>query len=205
MYSMDPRFIRSMTRIRISCREHAHRRRNSSRDRRHITSHGNLNNWTWSSGNSWIRWSGETDWIFTVGLVSIVSVCWTQYTLPSPCLPRLLPLVCLKKMKRPNSRTASLILINIHFTTKWNEMKWNVGPQRTNELKWNEMLPRVPLMKWNSFCVFICNWIKKRREPRANNVTLKLRRVRVGDKPLKKEPFMRRLGRAQGREDKGRS
>jgi hypothetical protein len=23
-------------------------------------------------------------------------------------------------------------------------------------------------------CVFICNWIKKRREPRANNVTLKL-------------------------------
>jgi hypothetical protein len=23
-------------------------------------------------------------------------------------------------------------------------------------------------------CVFICNWIKKRRKPRANNVTLKL-------------------------------
>ena len=33
-------------------------------------------------------------------------------------------------------------------------------------------------------CVFICNWIKKRRQPRANNVTLKLWRVREGDKPL---------------------
>jgi hypothetical protein len=33
-------------------------------------------------------------------------------------------------------------------------------------------------------CVFICNWIKKGREPRANNVTLKLWRVRKADKPL---------------------
>jgi len=31
-------------------------------------------------------------------------------------------------------------------------------------------------------CVFICNWIKKRREPRANNVTLKLGRIREADK-----------------------
>ena len=49
-----------------------------------------------------------------------------------------------------------------------------------------------------TMCVFICNWIKKRREPRANNVTLKLLRVREDDKPLKKEPFMRRFGRTQG-------
>ena len=54
-------------------------------------------------------------------------------------------------------------------------------------------------------CVFICNWIKKRRESRANNVTLKLWRVREVDKPLKKEPFMCRLGRTPVTEDKGRS
>ncbi len=33
---------------------------------------------------------------------------------------------------------------------------------------------------------FICNWIKKRRKPRANNVTLKLWRVRVIGKNLMK-------------------
>jgi hypothetical protein len=27
---------------------------------------------------------------------------------------------------------------------------------------------------WVCKCVFICNWIKKRREPRTNNVTIKL-------------------------------
>jgi hypothetical protein len=27
---------------------------------------------------------------------------------------------------------------------------------------------------FDDLCVFICNWIKKRRRPRANNVTLKL-------------------------------
>ena len=48
-----------------------------------------------------------------------------------------------------------------------------------------------------SVCVFICNWIKKRREPRENNVTLQLCRVREADEPLQKEPFMRRLGRAR--------
>ncbi len=49
--------------------------------------------------------------------------------------------------------------------------------------------------------MFISNWIKKRRESRAKNVTLQLRRVRKADKPLIKEPFMRRLGRTQGRKD----
>jgi hypothetical protein len=34
--------------------------------------------------------------------------------------------------------------------------------------------------KWRQF---ICNWIKKRREPRANNVTVKLWRARKTDKP----------------------
>jgi hypothetical protein len=50
--------------------------------------------------------------------------------------------------------------------------------------------------------LFICNWIKKRREPRGNNVTLKLRRVRKADKPLKKEPSIRHLDRTPGRKDK---
>jgi hypothetical protein len=32
--------------------------------------------------------------------------------------------------------------------------------------------PTDPLILAKRLCVFICNWIKKRREPRANNVTL---------------------------------
>ena len=43
------------------------------------------------------------------------------------------------------------------------------------------MLPTLNLSLESSYVqqfVFICNWIKKRREPRANNVTLKLGRVR---------------------------
>ena len=56
-------------------------------------------------------------------------------------------------------------------------------------------------------CVFNWNWIKKRQDPRAKHVTLKLLwwRVRQVDKPLKKEPFMHRLDRTPGRKNKGRS
>jgi hypothetical protein len=46
----------------------------------------------------------------------------------------------------------------------------------------------VALKLWCTW-VFICNWIKKRRKPRANKVTLKLWRVREADKPLNLSPF----------------
>ena len=52
----------------------------------------------------------------------------------------------------------------------------------------NSMFPRASYLCRQAFwCVFICNWIKKRRKPRANNVTLKLWRVREVDKPLIKD------------------
>ena len=40
--------------------------------------------------------------------------------------------------------------------------------------KWKVHCLAVGCASWSSnVCVFICNWIKKRREPRANHVTLK--------------------------------
>jgi hypothetical protein len=47
---------------------------------------------------------------------------------------------------------------------------------------------RVFICNWvkkGPLCVFICNWIKKRREPRANNVTLK----NYEELYIKKNPF----------------
>ena len=55
----------------------------------------------------------------TGGLASITPVCWPEYTLPSPSLPRFLSRVTQKlETKRHRSRTSSLILIIIHFTPK---------------------------------------------------------------------------------------
>jgi hypothetical protein len=71
----------------------------------------NLKNRTWSSGNT-----------FTVGLASITPVCWPQCTLASPYLPHLPSLVCLKNMKRHNTRTVSLYSFIFISLTKWNEM-----------------------------------------------------------------------------------
>jgi hypothetical protein len=82
--------------------------------------------------------AAEADFIFTAGLAPITPVWWSEYTLPSLSLPRFLSRVPQKlETKRHRSRTASSILINIHFTPKWNEMEWNVGPPPTNEMKWN--------------------------------------------------------------------
>ncbi len=44
--------------------------------------------------------------------------------------------------------------------------------------------PETERGRESELSVFICNWIKKRRRPRANNVTPKLWRVREADKPL---------------------
>ncbi len=96
---------------------------NSSRVRRHIVSHMNLKNWTWCSGNSW-RLRNWLDLHCRFGLNCTclwVSIHTSLSLTPTSPVSRL----WLKKLKRHTSRTASLILINTHFTI---EMKWNVGP-----------------------------------------------------------------------------
>jgi hypothetical protein len=54
-------------------------------------------------------------------------------------------------------------------------------------------------------CLFATGFKKARAEGKqCHGKTMKRKRLEVG-KTLKEEPFMRRLGRTQGRKDKGRS
>ncbi len=146
--------ISTSAHIRISCFEF-HRYILSihccSRDRRPIVRHGNLNNYTWCHGNSW-RSRSWLDLHCRFG--TITPVRWPEYTLPSPSLPVSFLSRVPKKIKRTPWRTASLLLINslIHFTTPWNEMKWNGGLAPIREMKWNEMVRHRfsrRQVKWN--------------------------------------------------------
>ena len=59
----------------LFCRQRYRHRNFSPQPGRLTISHGNLNNWTWCSGNS----SGaQAHWLFTAGLASITRVCWSQ-------------------------------------------------------------------------------------------------------------------------------
>ena len=106
------------------------RHRNFSKARRLSISHGNLNYWTWCSGNSWSSRSGlplhyRCRLNRTCLLVSI------HASLSSP------DRLCLQKMKRHDSRTPSseLIKYSFHQKMKWNEMNCTVSNYKWNEMK----------------------------------------------------------------------
>jgi hypothetical protein len=94
--------------------------------------------WTTKRGAVAIPGEVETDCLCTAGVVSIVRVCWSQYTVPSP----LLLAMCLQKMKRHDSRT--------HFT-RTHQILISPG----NEMKWNELYGLQLRMKWNEMK---CDW-----------------------------------------------
>ncbi len=87
-----------------SCRVHRYRCTHSSRVHRHIGTHRNLNNWTWWTDN-FMRSRRLVD--LQCGLVSIVSVFWSQYTLSFPCIPPLHVSSHSKKWRDTITRTSS--------------------------------------------------------------------------------------------------
>ena len=130
MYSMNPRFIRSMTSMRISSAFK-------------LTCKSNTTNLTQEQTRS------QKDSAFREPRVATARVCWSQDTLPSPLL-----LACASKKWRD---TIDELLhqnsSNTHFTSKWNEMKWTVRSPTTNEMKWNEMwlIFHQGHVKWSSW------------------------------------------------------
>jgi hypothetical protein len=85
---------------------------------------------------------------------------------------------------RYHSSSSPICKINGHMFQGSPGSPCSQGPARSPVgPKW-QPTDHVNVLIMRYFCVFISNWIKKSRRPRANNVTLKLWRVREDDKPL---------------------
>ncbi len=138
------------------------RRRKFSKARRLSISHGNLNYWTWCSGNSW----SSRNWLPLHCRCRLNRACLLVSIHTSNSSPARL---CLQKMKRHDSRTPSSELIKylFHQQMKWNEMNCTVSNYKWNEMKWNvtDFSSRRREMKFMKYIFFMkfheISWDKK--------------------------------------------
>ena len=136
-----------------------------------------------------------SSWIFLQFDFTVVTTCSPFYHVPCSATSRFRYNTVFEKILFHYSRhfhnsqshyhsSSPICKINEHMFQGSPGWPCSRGPARSPVgHKW-QPTDHVNLSIMRYFCVFICNWIKKSRRRRENNVTLKLWRVREGDKPL---------------------